>query len=230
MIKKVKESMERNTTNWIIVTMFVIVLTILAFVYLVSVSKREFLFNDHLSDMAFEINEDVITLKEASYYILVIEASVNEAAMEYNSDNVLQYWNLYLNDGKDESSFLRTQAKKDAMDACVRDAIYYREAQKTGIELDKNEEKQCIEEAREKEKQLTGKQMEVTGYEYRDLYMAIKKIAIVKKHITQLMNEGYSEEELDVGGEYYEKMLKKYDITVNSDLWEKITLGDLTIN
>ena len=230
MIKKIKESMRKNTVNWCVITIFIIVLSVLAFVYLSSDKRIEFVFSEHLDETAFEINGECITLKYAAYYLMVIETNVNEAALEYNADNPIEYWNLYLNDGKEESNFLRTQAKQDAMDACIRDVIYYNEALTEGIVLDRSEEKECSKDAYEQERLLTGKQVNVTEYDNSDLYDAIRRTAIIKKYMTKLMDEGYSEEELDVGGEYYQKIKEQYDVKVNDDLWEKITLGELTIN
>lgn len=231
-MNRIKKSINEHLNVWCAATVGIIVLAVLAFVYMTSDNREynKFKFNEHLDETAFEINEMKITLKEAAYYIMVIESNVNAAAIEYNPDNPYEYWNVYMNDGEGRSNFLSRQAKEDAMDSCIRDGVYYIEAVNAGIELNDREKEKCAEDAAEQEKQLTGKQIEVTEYEYKDMYSIIEKIAVIKKYMVKLMDEGYSEEELDVGGEYYENVKAAYDIEINEDMWENISLGRLTIN
>ncbi len=231
-MNRIRENIEKHLNIWYAGILVIILLAILSFIYISSDNREynKFKFNENLDKMAFEINDTTITLKEAAYYILVIESNINAVAIQYDSDNPRAYWNIYMNDGGNRSNFLSGQAKEDAMAACIRDGIYYIEAQKAGIELSEEEGKQCIEDALSQEKLLTGKQLEVTRYEYEDMYYIIKKIAIIKKYMAVLMEEGYSEEELDVGGEYYEELKESYDIVINDEIWEEISLGELTIN
>ena len=226
---RIKKNMEKNLDKWIMATIVVIFLCILGFMY-VNSGRGEFIYNEHLEDAAFKVNEREITLKEASYYVMVIESNINEAALQYNVNNPKRYWNIYMNDGENRSNFLCDQAEEDMKASCVRDAIYYMEAQNAGVKLSKQEQSDVMDDAYEQEKLMTGKMLEVTGYEYSDLYQIMEKIAIVKKYLNTLMEKGYTEEQLDVGGEYYEELKSGYSVWVNEDMWEKITLGSVTVN
>lgn len=231
MIEKIKLGIQQHMSIWYLIPILIIIGSITAF-FVIDAQRRvrnEFVFNEHLGEMAFMVNDTEITLREAAYYILVIESNVNATALEYNENNPVAYWNIYLNDGEN-SNFLRDQAKEDTMNACIRDGIYYNEALSAGIELSDEEEKECSDNAYEQEKTLTGKQQQVTGYDYGDMYEMLRKIAINKKYMSILMDEGYTEEQLDVGGEYYEELKMKYEIEVNEELWENVNLGRLTIN
>lgn len=214
---------------WYLAAVIIIVMCIMGFLYL-SQGRGEFIYQEHLQDAAFKVNGQEITLKEASYYIMVIESNVNGFAVQYDAGFPKRYWNVYLNDGGNRSNFLNDQAEEDTKKACIRDAIYYNEAVNAGIELDASEEKKVMEDAFEQESLMTGKMLEKTRYEYSDLCDAIRRIAIIKKYMTELMKRGYTQDELDFGGSYYESVEKGYDIWTNDELWDEITLGSVTIN
>lgn len=226
---KIKQSMEKHLDWWTAGTVAVIFLCILGFIY-IKQGTGKFDYSEHLDETAFEINDSRITLKEASYYVMVIESNVNGFAVQYNEKDPKRYWNIYLNNGENKSNFLSSQAKEDMKAACIRDAIYYMEAENAGISLSEQEKSDVMDDAYDQEKLMTGKMIEVTGYDYKDLYKALEKIATVKKYINTLMENGYTEEQLDVGGEYYEKLKNSYNVWENEDMWEKITLGTITVN
>lgn len=228
-MNRIKKSMENHLDRWIMATVCVIFLCILGFMY-VSQGIGEFIYSEHLEDTAFKVNDSEITLKEASYYVMVIESNINDAALQYNANDPKRYWNIYMNDGENRSNFLCDQAKEDMKASCIRDTVYYMEAQKAGVKLSETERSQVMDDAYEQEKLMTGKMLEVTGYEYTDLCYVLEKIAIVKKYINTLMEKGYTEEQLDVGGEYYEELKSRYSVWENEDMWEEITLGSVTIN
>lgn len=226
---KIKKSMEKHLDAWIMGTVVVIFLCILGFMY-VNQGRGEFVYSEHLEDTAFKVNDTEVTLKEASYYVMVIESNINGAALQYNANDPQRYWNIYMNAGENKSNFLREQAKEDMMSFCVRDNVYYNEAVKAGITLSEDEKSEVMDDAYEQQKLLTGKMLEVTGYEYSDLCKILEKIAIVKKYVNTLMEKGYTEEQLDVGGEYYEELKNGYSIWENEDIWDEVKLGSVTIN
>ena len=231
MLKDHKKKKTKDLSKWYLIAIVAIIISVAAFFGIRSENKKNnaFVFQDNLEENVITIDDTNIKLKEAAYYIMVIESNVNEFAIEYNTENPFAYWNVYLNNVTN-SNFLRTEAKQNALDACIRDGIYYKEAMKKGIELDEKEKKQCTEDANSQYKILTGKQQQVTSYELSDMYRIILKIAIIKKYMSILMDEGYTEEELDFGGEYYEDVKSGYNIEINNDIWDEVKLGKLTIN
>ena len=231
MLEKIKNSIQKNTMAWSTIAISVIVLSVLFFLYLNSdgFEGNKFRYEDHLEDVLVTINDEKVTLKDMSYYIIVIESNLNAQAVAINPDNPKKYWNTPLNNGE-EAGFLCDQAKKDTMDACIRDIIYSEEANKAGIELTEDEIRACEEDAKEQEKAMTGQAIEVTKYEYKDVYDAVYRTHILKKYMTMLMSEGYAESELDVDGAYYNQIKATYNIEVNEELWGNVTLGQVTIN
>jgi hypothetical protein len=228
-MRRIRESMKNHTDRWIFGTVCVIFLCILGFLY-ISQGMGDFIYSEHLEDVAFKVDDMEITLKEASYYVMVIESNINDTALKYNANDPKRYWNIYMNDGENKSNFLGDQAKEAMELSCVRDAVYFQEAEKAGIELTSEEKSEIMSDAKDQEKLMTGKMLEVTGYDYADMYAALEKIAVVKKYINTLMEDGYTEEQLDVDGEYYEKIKGEYDIWVNEDMWDEVQLGSVTIN
>lgn len=228
-MNRIKQSMENHTDVWLTVTVGIIFLCLLGFMY-VRQGTGEFIYSDHLEETVFKVDNREITLKEVSYYVMVIESNINDAALQYNPKDPKRYWNIYMNDGENRSNFLCDQAKEDMILSYIRDAIYYAEAQNAGIKLSEQERTDVMNDAYEQEKHMTGKMLDVTGYEYADFCQAIERIAIVKKYVNTLMEKGYTEEQLDIGGEYYEELRGRYYVWENEDVWEKINLGSVTIN
>lgn len=231
MLKKLEGSMKKNIMAWSSICIFVIVISLLFLVYLNSdgYEGNKFVFEEHLADTLVTVGEEDVTLKDACYYIVVIESNLNAQAMALDPDNPQRYWNTPMNNGE-EAGYLSSQAKKDTMDACIRDHIYFKEAIEAGIELTQEETKLCEEDAKDQEKAMTGEAFEVTGYQYQDIYKAVYRTHILKKYMTSLMQKGYKEEELDFDGEYYNQVKKAYNIDINEELWEKVKLGKVTVN
>ena len=99
---------------------------------------------------------------------------------------------------------------------------------KNNITLTEEEEKLASEDARLILKNLTSRQMDVADYDYEDLYNLMVKLYITSKYVNTLSKDGYTMEELELKGSYYEKLKKNYSYKVD-DLWEQVKLGNLTV-
>lgn len=226
--------MKTKKENIIILICFlVIILSIVLFFFISSSNriKNSFKFNEHLEDNVVTIENTnntsscSIRLKEFSYYILVMEASVNQTAGLYNPNNLHSYWNLYIS-----NTFVKSEAKNTTMDMCVRDNIYYIEAVEDGFSLTSDEEITVTEEASYIYKNLTGKQVDATELTIEDIYNIRYKINLATKYISYLIEEyGYTEDELNVSGSYYTDIYESYTITTDK-IWDYIELGDITIS
>ncbi len=186
-------------------------------------------YKDYIDKVAITIIDDEtkieMTFKEAAYYIMVAESNHELQAIKYNETFPHQYWNIHIGD--------RTMSeiiKEDILVALIRDMIYYNEAQKAGYELSEEALLECSLQAQDEYGAMTGKQFEATQYELEDYYNVIVKINLVKYYMTILMEEGYTEEELSVDGEYYQKTSEKYEVTKAEDIWKVISIGSITIN
>ena len=221
--------------NKIITTVCVIciMLSILLFILIkYSTDKEEFVYNQHLDELAVTVKaaeDDKLTvdidMQEMAYYIINVEGNINQMAYQYRSSDLNAYWSL-----KIETTYtMRDYAKDWAMDSCVRDNVYYLEALKNNMTLTEEEEKLASEDAQIIMKNLTGRQMDVSDFSQEVLYNIEKKIYLATKYVNFLNEEGYTMEELELSGSYYEELLKSYETVVNDELWEKVKLGNLTV-
>lgn len=215
----------------IVICVITIVLSLCAFLCIYySNKKNDFVFNEHLNDIALEVSdgENVmeISFQEIAYYIINVEGDIDDMAHQYNSDNLNAYWNVKLGKGVYTT---RQYAKDLVIDKCVMDNVYYIEAVKNGITLTEEEEKLAGEDARLILKNLTSRQMDVSDYAYEDLYKIMEKLYITSKYVNSLLKDGYTMKELELKGSYYEELKKSYSYKVD-ELWEQVKLGNLTVN
>lgn len=241
----------------ILICILVIIFSILAFFIIRAINKTNnvFIFNEHLADVIVtydtkntsSINVDsnstdshnndsdnsdysnengILTLKDISYYVLVMEASVNHCAELYNPNNINSYWNIYIN-----NTFVKSLAKENSLEICIRDNIYYEEALKNNITLNDNELSIVEEETSFIYGNLTGKQFDATELDKEDIYNARYKITMATKYITTLIeNKAYSEEDLNTEGDYYKTLYDEYNISIDKSIWNEVKLGNITVN
>lgn len=214
-------------TKWYFVGIVMVLVSIGAFFAIRSEYKKNTSFSiaDSLDRVVITVNDQELTMRDAVYYILVVESNTNEIAKKYNSDNPLAYWNIWVN-----HQFASVIARDTVIDLCVRDSIYYQEALKQGFSLTEVEKEEAYKQAENENKNLTAKQYELSRYTLDEMYSIILRIHLVKKYLSSLMETGLTEEQLDVNGEYYTEIKTKYTIIKDDDIWEQITLGRLSIN
>lgn len=192
----------------------------------------EFEYKKHLDEQVVSISSAApestkvsIDMQEMAYYIINVEGDINDMAYQYNSSSPGKFWNL-----KVKTTYtMRDYAKDLAMDSCVRDNIYYMEALRNGIELTEEEDKMASEDAYAIIKNLTGRQMDISDFTYEVLYSIEKKLFLASKYAKSLTQDGYETTELELEGSYYNELLSEYDVTVNEEIWDKVELGNLSI-
>ncbi len=224
--------MNKKIYNYIVLSCSLLIIFSIVLLFVIKSQnkvKNSFIFNEHLNDTFITMdNEDTsysISLKELSYYVLVMEASVNNTASLYDPSNTNKFWNLYL-----ENTFVSTIAKDTSIDMCIRDNIYYNEAIASDFDLDETELLQVSDEAAYIYYNLTGKQVDATELTLNDIYNIRYKIILATKYITYLMkNNEFTEKELNINGSYYESLYKKYNVDID-DNWDEISLGNITID
>ena len=214
----------------IVICVVTIVLSLCAFFCIYySNKKTEFVYNEHLKDIALEVSDDEsvmeITFQEIAYYIINVEGDIDDMAHQFNSDNLNAYWNVKLDKGLYTT---RKYAKDLVIDKCVMDNIYYIEAIKNNVTLTEREEELASEDARLILKNLTSRQMDAMDYSYEDLYNIMIKLYITSKYVNGLVEDGYTMEEIELKGSYYEELKKAYSYKVD-DIWESVKLGNLTV-
>jgi len=210
-----------------------IMVSVFAFIIIYYDNKHEeFIYNEHLEETVVTVKKQGeeesidISLQEMTYYIINVEGDIQDMALQYNSSNPEAYWLLKV----DSLYNMKDYAKDLSMDSCVRDNIYYMEALKQGIELTEEELQLASEDARTIIKNITSKQMNVSEFTIEALYNIERKLYLASKYVGELVRKGYTPEELELKGTYYEELRAKYDIVVNNKLWDEIRLGDITIS
>lgn len=214
----------------IIACVIIIVLSLCAILCIYYGKKKDdFIFNEHLDEKVLTVNDSEytqeITLRELGYYIINVEGDIDDMAHQFNSDNLNAYWNVKLDKGLYTT---RKYAKDLVIDKCVMDNIYYIEAIKNNVTLTEREEELASEDARLILKNLTSRQMDAMDYSYEDLYNIMIKLYITSKYVNGLVEDGYTMEEIELKGSYYEELKKDYSYKVD-DIWESVKLGNLTV-
>lgn len=226
-MNKEREISEKSKNVITAICVIIIILSIGAFALITAdmIVGDGFVYQDSLEETILTVGDEAVSLKEISYYILVAESNYNEAAQIYNEENLNSFWNINVN-----FRFFRKMAKQSVLDACTRDNIYYQQALLEENTLSEEETEEIQEKAAEEMNKLTEKQLEITEYQMSDMVHVLTKIAYARKYVSNLMAQGYAEEELDTEGSRYEEIKKDYPVQVNDEIWGKITLGKVTIN
>ncbi len=190
-------------------------------------SKENFVYEENLDKTVLTIEGYKYDLREASYYVMEMEAYVQQIALAYNEDYPLSYWNLYIS-----NRYVSSLARDNCMELIIRDYIYASEAKKLGLTLSEEKIKEINGEVNDKFKNMTASQMQITNYSEKELYDILCRIALAEAYVTDLMAKDttLTEEDLNPEGTYLEKMKKNYNIKINNKIWDKISLGRITVN
>ncbi len=193
-----------------------------ALIYNRNREQNRFVYTDNYDSVLFSIDEFDFTLKDASYYIMLMEANVHEQALTYNSNDPQAYWNIELG-----NMMMRTFVKNQVYDFMLRDTLYYIEGAKLNLKLDKKEEEALNEKVNKMLKSLTSKQMAFTNFNFKELYDILYRIEIAKLYTAYAHNENATlvEADFNKGGSHYAIVSSKYNIKPNKSLWSKVTLG-----
>ena len=194
----------------------------------------KFEFKDHLEEQVLSVGTENISLKEISYYIMERENYYNQQAKVENPHDPSKYWEDYF---LTAGTYFRNWVKEQAYDMCICDNIYYQDAQLNGYELDLTEQIEAYEEANKVFDKMSKKQKSATELTVDDLYEIMLKISIRAKYANDVldnMDEDMTTEEkmtaIEVNGVYYQEVLSRFTVTINSELWDQIELGKITIN
>ncbi len=225
---------DKKNNKIIVACILSIAICICAFMFIYYGNKnKDFEYNKHLEENILTISSKddnvssiEVNLQEMAYYIINVEGDIQDMACQFDSEHPNRYWLIKIEPSYD----MKDYAKDLAYDTCVRNYVYYMEAVKSGRELSQEELKLASDDAKTIMKNLSGKQMDMSDYSEDVLYNLQKKLYLATKHVNALLKEGYTIEELELEGSYYEDLLKSYDINVNDDLWDGVVLGNLSVD
>lgn len=225
--KAQKKSISNKVENVVtVICIFVIAACVMGFgcIHAQIKEQNKFSYEKALEETAITVGDEKISLKEVSYYIMVAETNYNEGENLYDGKNLGGFWNMRIN-----RKYFKNMAKETIQESCIRDNIYYQQAKKEGYDLGE-ESLQLVEDtAVEEMSKLTKDQLERTGYLKKDMILVLTKIQYAREYVSMLMEQGYTQEELDVGGSKYEEIATAYDTDINKEIWDELTIGTVTI-
>ena len=194
--------------------------------YRSSEQRKDLVFSEELSRLAVTVDDVELTLYDMAFYVAYQEKEVQEEAVIYNDEKPRKYWNAHTN-----GWFVRSVAEQAVVDMAVHDEIFYRMALAEEIVLDEREEEYLANEVYDFCSDLTEKQFASLGVGAEDIEMAMRKIAIANKYQSILSQmEGLDYTEYDYMGSAYEELLAGHEVEVNENVWDRISVGSVTVN
>lgn len=189
-------------------------------------NRQDLVYQDSLSKVAVTVDERELTLYDMAFYVAYQEMVVQKDAMIYNSENPHKYWNAHTN-----GQFVRVVAEQAVIDMAVHDEIFYQIALAEELELDEREEAYLANEVYDFCSDVSGEQLDRLGVTAEDIEAAMRKIALANKYqsiLSQMKNIEYTE--YDYTGSVYVAMLEHHEVVVNESVWDRISVGNITVN
>ena len=234
---KLKKSVKKTFIAIISVLAVFVVIGLLIGVILFVKKLNRFEYKDHLDEVVITVDQRNITLREFGYYVYQIEGYTQEQALVYNPDNPAEWWNTHFSSGPD-SQFVCDYAKDVAVNLCIADEIFYKEAIKQGLELNEDGDEKVKTDTQEMINKMDSVQMSSTGLDEKIISELKKKQLLSTTYAEFLVNTvDFSEYDEDPyklinwdGAYYQEEILPKHSVQINDELLGKITFGKITVN
>ena len=218
-----------------VIIALVVILAVMVTV-LVLKNRNKFVYSEQLDSVVISIDDTNICLKEFTYYVMKVEEAGQERALMYDENDPLAYWNLYMHDVDDTSGYVTDIAKKSAVDYCIRDNIFAKEAYKAGVEIGPDEDSDIRYDAEMAYELMSNRQRTASELTADDFYIILYKQALAYKYMAQLAEndkDGTLEAimlKYDVGGSYYETIKTNYNVVIYDDILENVKVGFVTVN
>lgn len=188
-------------------------------------SQQQLTYGDCLEETAFEVDGEFVEMKWLAFYIIYEEREVEQQAMIYNPDCTADYWNLHIN-----GVFIREDARDTIMKMAVHDYLFYCEAVKAGLQLDATEQRRLENTEADFWMDLLDEQADNLPVSDEYLVETMRRIALAEKYQAQLARqEGHSYTSYSWNGGYYNKWLETQDVTINDKIWDRISVGNITL-
>lgn len=189
-------------------------------------SRRGYLtFSEVLDETAAEVNGEELLVRDMAFYVAYEEGLVEYYAVIYDDEDTGAFWNSFTN-----HTFFRTKAKQTALEMAVHDKIFYEASQTEGITLMEEEEQYVADALTDFWSDLSEEQKEALGVTKEDIAETLRRIALAEKYQSYLAAFNEKEfEEYSFTGAAYQELLKEYDYN-ESDIWQRIKFGSVTVN
>lgn len=228
MSMQIKKNKENAVLIFIIVILLIFIMMILSIFFNKS---KEFVYAKSLDDTVVTIDSEDIPLSRLTYYIMIEEEAVNEAAVLYDPEKPWAYWNIYVS-----NAYVATTAREITMNYFLRDYVYSRIAKEEGFEVTENELHELEVKADTIFSGLTDKQAS-TGLTKEDILTAITEKAYADKYVIAKAKEkklDITEEVLSayygMNSDFFKKTMEEHSVKINDKNWERVPMGRVTIN
>ena len=190
------------------------------------VRQKEIVFADHLDDIVLILDGREHRLRELAFYIAHEEQTVQEQALLYDANDPNKYWNTHIN-----GHFVRVRARQEAMNLAIHDFIFYDLAQEMNMQLDQEEIDYAASRCDDFWSDLGEAGQQRLGITQEELHEDMLHMALAQKY-QQLYAamQAVTEEDCDVDGITYEKLLKEHSYKVKNRVWKGISMGHVTLN
>lgn len=189
-------------------------------------NSRDLEYEECLDEIIFTANGQEVQMKDLGFYILYQEREVENQAKIYNPNNTKDYWNLHV-----DGVFIQVQAKDTILNMAIHDNLFYQKAVEENLALNAREEQRLRNAISDFWMDLLDGQLEKMPVSDEYIMEAMRHIALAEKYQTKLAKaKGKSYASYQWDGYEYQKWLEKQDVKVNEKLWEKITVGDISLS
>lgn len=188
--------------------------------------KQDIVYARSLDVVAITVDGVELTLRDIAVYVAYQEKTVQKDAVIYNYEKPSKYWNTYSN-----QYFIRSVAEKAVRNMAIHDEIFYQMALTEGLVLDEREEAYLANEQQDFLMDLSKEQRERLGVSEEDLLTSMRKIALANKCQSIVAQaEGLYYEDYDYTGAVYELLLAQHKVKVEESVWDRISIGNITVN
>ncbi|MCR5354738.1 MAG: hypothetical protein K6E43_04055 [Lachnospiraceae bacterium] len=188
-------------------------------------SRQKINFEDHVLDTAFVLNGEEVTFGEMTLYIVYEERVVEEEAEIYNPDNTRDYWNAHAN-----GQFIRVAAKEAAMNMAIHTKLLCQMAEADGVTLDAEDEKLYRSAVSDFWMDMLDQQRDNLPVSEEYIYQELRNVALADKYQQKLVEENRATTaSYNWDGLYYKKLLEEQDLKINNKIWDRISIGDITL-
>lgn len=209
-----------------IITVILMSVLVFAFAARDNKMKAEIVYAKALDESVMTIDEKAVTLGEIAFYVAYEEKTVQAQALIYDPENPNAYWNIH-----EHGEFIGAAAKRTVIEMAAHDIIFYEMASAEGITLTEEEEAYYKNEAYDFCSDLEEAQLEALGVTEDVLYETMHKIAIANKYQSILCEmEDVAYEAYDFDGEAYLTLKESHEIMINEKIWDRVDVGDVTLD
>lgn len=183
-------------------------------------------YRDSLDLVAAEINGTSLTLRNLAFYVAYEETQVEEQAQIYDSKDPGKYWNI-----RTQNGFTRVSARKAVMQMALHDELFYQMAQGE-IELSEEDEKSIKLAEQDFWEDLSERDGDARlGVTEEDIAEILHRMAYAQKYqeiYAAMQNK--DTEDYDFNAEAFQKLLEEQKYTINTKVWERVSLGSVTLD